>query len=215
MEVAMVVRMFAAALFVACLIGGVAYGGPSFVVSDGLNRAPAVTLHCLAGSFAVPCGTTAQPVVVAPVSGGATAANQSTEINNQQALSTSLGSQSDPIYVGGNGSTIALLKGLFTSLANGTTAVPTGGQPVSRSTNVIASQSTQLFPGNPGRHYLGFQAPSGTAVWVNFVGGSAAPNGLDCISLPAGTVYESGPYVIRGAISIYSPINTAISAWEG
>ena len=88
----MVVRMSAAALLVACLLGGVAYGGSSFVASDGVNRAPAVTLHCLVGSFAVPCGTTAQPVVVAPVAGGATATNQSSEIITQQAVSTSLGS---------------------------------------------------------------------------------------------------------------------------
>ena len=211
----MVTRISAAALLAAYLFGVAAYGESSFVVSDGLNRAPAVTLHCLAGSLAVPCGTNLQPLVVAPVPGSATATNQNTEITIQQALTASLGSQSDPGYAGGNGSTIALLKGLFTSIASGMTALPTGGQPVSRSTSIIAAQSTQLFPVNATRHYLGFQAPQATAIWINFVGGTASQNGVDCISLPAGTVYESGPYVIRGAISVYSPIATQISAWEG
>jgi hypothetical protein len=215
MEVAMVARIYAAALFAACVTDCAAYGGTSYVTGDGVNRAPAVTLHCVSRSTSVPCGTSAVPIVVAPVAGGATAVNQGTEITIQQALSNTLGSQSDPVYAGGNGSTITLLKGLFASLTAGTTSLPAGGQPVSRSLSVAAAQSTQLFPANAGRHYLGFQVPPGTAIWVNFVGGSAAPSGIDCISLPAGTVYESGPYVIRGPISIYSPIGTAISAWEG
>ncbi len=42
-----------------------AYGGDSYVLPDGLGRAPAVTLHCQTlGMNAAPCGTGANPVSV-------------------------------------------------------------------------------------------------------------------------------------------------------
>jgi hypothetical protein len=62
---------------------------------------------------------------------------------------------------------------------------------------------------------LAFQAPAGGSLWVNFLGGIAAPNGADCVQLSAGTLYESGPYVTRSSVTIYAPIAATVSAWEG
>jgi hypothetical protein len=64
--------------FVLALLLGCAraWAGDSLVLPDGLNRAPAVTLHCTSnGTNAAPCGVASQPLVVAPVAGGATAGN--------------------------------------------------------------------------------------------------------------------------------------------
>jgi hypothetical protein len=109
----------------------------------------------------------------------------------------------------------ALLKGLVGLLANGVVATPMGGQPVSRSITIVAQQNTILFAANPTRHYLAFQAPPGVAIWVNMLGGIAGPNFVDCAYFAAGTFYESGAFVNRGSITVYSPVATAIAAWEG
>jgi len=93
-------------------------------------------------------------------------------------------------------------------------AVPVGGQPASRSAS-ISPTSTAVFPANTSRRYLAFQAPQNSFIWVNFVGGTAAPNARDSIYFAAGSFYESGQYVTQGAITIYSPVATTISAWEG
>jgi hypothetical protein len=158
--------------------------GDSYVLPDGRSRAPAVTLHCASGAgTAVACGTAAQPLVVTPSPGAATAANQASEI---------------------------------TALGSGVPAIPVAGQPLSRTlSNAPASTSTTLFPANPSRRYMAFQAPQTSFIWVNFMGGVAAPNAPDCAYFPAGSLYESGQFVTSGAITVYSPVVATISAWEG
>lgn len=156
-------RFFALAIVLAATA---ARAGGSYVLPDGLSRAPAVTLHCATqGMNAAPCGTAANPVTV---SGGA-----------------------------------------------GVVVIPVGGAPVSRSLSLAAQQSTTLFVANPARRYLAFQAPQGSPIWVNLVGGTAAPNAPDCIYFGAGSFYESGTYVNRNAITVYSPVAATISAVEG
>jgi hypothetical protein len=198
------------------LAGGRAWAGTSFLSSDGVNRAPASVLHCVGpGNIAIPCGTAAQPLYVTSGSSAATAANQSLEVQADQGIAGAIGTQQDAAYAGGAGSAVSLLKGIIATLANGVTALPSGGTLVSRSVTLVAQQSTALFPANAARHYLGFQAPAGTSVWVNFLGGVASPGGADCAQLSAGTLYESGPFVTRGAVTIYAPVAVSVSAWEG
>ena len=209
-------RMAAAAAVFCCVSPCTGIAGSSYVLPDGISRAPAVTLHCAgSGSSAAPCGTSALPVVVAPSAGFATSANQGAELSVQQSLYQSLGTQSDPVYSSGPGSIVSLLKALAAALTSGTPALPVGGQPISRSTPIAAAQSVQVFPANAARHYLGFQAPQNTAIWVNFLGGVASANGTDCVLIPAGTIYESGQFVDRGAVTIYAPVAVTIAAWEG
>jgi hypothetical protein len=148
-------------------------------------------------------------------SGSATATNQQAQITAEQSSATALGTPADTLYAGGSGSVTSVLKGVWSVLGGGVSAVPIGGVPVSRSLSLVAQQSTQVFPSNTGRHYLAFQVPQGTYVWVNLLGGVAAPNGLDCAYFAAGTFYESGQYVNRGAITFYSPVAAVLSAWEG
>ncbi len=94
-------------------------------------------------------------------------------------------------------------------------AIPVSGAPVSRSLAVPAQQSTMLFVANPYRRYLAFQAPQGSALWINLLGGPAAPNAPDCVYFAPGTFYESGSYVNRNAITIFSPVAATIAAVEG
>ncbi len=174
-----------------CLLGALyllaiprfAMAGDSYVLPDGTSRAPAVTLHCATGAgTAIACGTAAQPLVVTPSAGAATAANQASEI---------------------------------TALTGGVPAIPIAGQPVSRTlSNAPALTSTVLFPANPARRYMAFQAPQASFIWVNFLGGVAAPNAPDCAYFPAGSFYESGQFVNGGAITVYIPVAATISAWE-
>jgi hypothetical protein len=107
------------------------------------------------------------------------------------------------------------MKGVYTWLSGGVTAVPAGGSLASRTLAVQAGASTTLFSSNLSRHYLGFQAPQGSPIWINFLGGAAGPNLPDCAYFPAGAFYESGQFVNRGAITVYSPVSMTISAWEG
>jgi len=214
--------MMKAGLAVALVLaGGRAWAGTPYVVQNSLNRAPAVVLHCsTGGNVVVPCGTAAMPLVVTGGTGGssagsATATNQQAQIAAEQSSATALGTPADTLYAGGSGSVTSVLKGVWSVLGGGVSAVPIGGVPVSRSLSLVAQQSTQVFPSNTGRHYLAFQVPQGTYVWVNLLGGVAAPNGLDCAYFAAGTFYESGQYVNRGAITFYSPVAAVLSAWEG
>jgi hypothetical protein len=95
-------------------------------------------------------------------------------------------------------------------------ALPTGALLTSRSIATVQAQaSTPLFPANPNRHYLAFQAPAGNPLWVNFMGGIAAPNAVDCAYFAAGAFYESSSFVNRGSITIWSPVAATVSAWEG
>jgi len=135
-----------------------AVAGSSYVLPDGTNRAPAVTLHCVnPNGSATACGTVSNPLVTAPVAGNL----------------------------------------------------------ISRTVSLSAGVSTVVFPAIPGRRYLAFQVPQGTSVWINVMGGPASPNGADCAYFSAGTFYESGTFVNRGSLQVYSPISATFSAWEG
>jgi hypothetical protein len=153
--------------------------------------------------------------VVTPSPGAATAANQNAEISAQQGISQAVGTPADPIYVNGPGSMVSLLKAVESLLTSGIQSMPIGGQPVSRSITINSASSNYLFLSNPSRHYLAFQAPQTSFVWVNFLGGTAAPNAQNCVYFAAGSFYESSQYVTQGAISIYSPVASTIAAWEG
>ena len=210
-------RLIAATLCLCVPLGSAsAQAGNSFLTADGINRAPAAVLHCVgAGNIAAPCGTASQPVFVAGASGLATSSNQQSQIQSGQAVATAAGTPGDAIYTSGSGSFIAILKGVFTALTGGVTALPVMGTPTSRSTYLAALASTAVFPANSARHYLALQAPLATSIWVNFVGGAASPNGADCIQLSAGVLYESGQFVTRGQVTVYAPVAVTIAAWEG
>jgi hypothetical protein len=120
----------------------------------------------------------------------------------------------DSVYAGGAGTLSGLLKGIWTVLTGGVPATPVGGSPISRSAALPAAQSFQVFPANPSRRYLAFQAPQNTGVWVNFTGGTAAPGGVDCAFFAAGSIYESGQFVDRGAVTMSAAVAVAIAAWE-
>ncbi len=199
-----------------CVIWQPAMAGNSYVLPDGISRAPAVALHCVTGSgTASPCGTSSEPIFVTPSSVAASSANQATEITTQQGISQGIGTPADPAYQTGSGSVIALMKGVYSWLSSGVTEVPAGGALASRTLSVQAGASTALFASNPSRHYFGFQAPQTGAVWINFIGGVAGPNLPDCAYFPAGAFYESGQFVNRGAVTVYSSVSITISAWEG
>ena len=195
-------------------LAGPARADGSFPLSDGTNRASAVTLHCLSASgIAVPCGSASVPLIVNSPA-GASSGNQAAQLALEGSTAAAAGTVSDTVYTGGAGSLISVLKGLWNVINSGISAVPVGGSPSSRSSNLVAQASTILFPVNGSRRYFAFQAPQGTAVWVNFLGGAAAPNAADCAYFPAGAFYESGQWVNRGAITMYSPVGTTVSAWE-
>lgn len=199
----------------ATLISSVAAAGSSYVLSDGTNRAPAMTLHCVsAGGVAVPCGTNAYPLVVSAPLGASSSANQTLQITAEQASALGIGSINDSAFAGGPGSVIALLKALWGSSLAGVPALPAGGTLVSRTTSLVAATSTTVFPVNPQRRYFSFQVPQGSGVWINLMGGTAAPNAADCAYFAAGTFYESGQFINRGAIAVYAPVGVMFSAWE-
>jgi hypothetical protein len=53
------------ALCLLTVAAGPTYAGDSYVLPDGVSRAPATTLHCATqGMNAAPCGTTANPILV-------------------------------------------------------------------------------------------------------------------------------------------------------
>jgi len=210
----MVMRMFVVGCS-ALMCCQPAYANGSYLLADGVNRAPAVTLHCAGASgTAQPCGTSSNPLAVTAPVGGATAANQTTQVSAEQSSAQALGTPTDGVFVGGAGTLTGLLKGIWTVLTGGVPAMPVGGAPTSRSTTLPAAQSFQVFPANPARRYLAFQAPQNTGVWVNFTGGPAAPGGTDCAFFAAGSLYESGQFVDRGAITMSAAVAVAIAAWE-
>ncbi len=191
-------------------------GGNSFVLPDGTNRAPAMALHCVTSNgAATPCGIAGNPLVVSAPAGGSSSAYQQQQIGAEQATSQALGTTADSNFNGGNGSVIAVLKALWSATSGGVSALPAGGQLTSHTISLPGSSSLLVFSANPGRHYLSFQVPQNTGVWVNVVGGLAAPNGADCAYFGPGTFYESGTFVNRGAISVYAPMSVLFSAWEG
>ncbi len=193
-----------------------AKAGNSYVLPDGTNRAPAVALHCVGSNgAAVPCGTAANPLVTTSGPNGSSAANQQQQIAAEQQSAQGIGAVSDPVFTGGAGSMIAVLKAVWSATSLGIPSLPVSGTLTSRTTTLTGAASTQVFPANPGRRYLAFQVPQGSAIWVNVMGGLAAPNGADCAYFAAGTYYESGQFINRGAITVYAPITVTFSAWEG
>ena len=195
---------------------GTAAAATPFVLSDGTSRVAPVILHCKSsGNITVPCGNAANPLVVSSGSGGATSANQQAQVTAEQSSAQALGAPADAAYAGGTGSVTSLLKSLWSIMGNGISAIPIGGVPTSRSISLSGMQSTVLFTANPARHYLSFQVPQGSYIWINLVGGTAAPNAIDCAYFAPGTFYESGQYVNRGSITIFSPVSVVVSAWEG
>ncbi len=46
------------------------------------------------------------------------------------------------------------------------------------------------MPANASRQAMKIQAPAGADLWINELGGTAAANGADCFSIPAGALYE-------------------------
>ncbi len=198
------------------MLAAPAAAGSSYVLPDGTNRAPAMTLHCVTpGGSAVVCGTPANPLVVTAPAGAASSANQALQLGAEQASASAIGGVGDLAYAGGAGSMVSVLKALWAAASTGIPALPAGGLLTSRTLNVPAATSTLLFPANAGRRYLSFQVPLGNAVWINLVGGSAVPNGPDCAYFAAGSFYESGPFINRGAITVYTPVAVNFSAWEG
>ena len=224
-------------LMAGTLNSGAAHAQSSTLTQNRIDRAPAVTLDCVnvTTGLAVPCGTLLNPLVVSGgglAGGSASATNQQTQITAEQAISSAAGTQADSLYGGsGNTTLVGALKGVFSLLNNTLTVkqiapLPSGsnvigqmspivGPLVSRTITVAAGTSTTLFTANATRHYLSFQAPQSTGIWVNRVGGTAAVNGADCAYFSAGALFESGNYVSSGAITVYSPNAVTISAWEG
>ena len=185
-----------------------------YILPDGVNRAPAVTLHCAtATGTAIACGTAANPLVVSTPA-GASAANQSAQIGAEQATAQGVGTVNDAAFTGGSGSMVSLLKALWSVASAGIPALPTGGALTSRSLTLPAGVSTQVFAANGVRRYLSFQVPLSGGVWVNVMGGPAQPNGPDCAYFAAGSFYESGAFINRGAITVYSSASVMFSAWE-
>ncbi len=198
------------------LVQAAARAGNSYILPDGTNRAPAIALHCVGTSgTAAPCGTVANPLVVTSGPLGSSAANQQQQIVAEQSSAQGIGSVGDAAFTGGAGSMIAVLKAVWNAASTGIPSLPASGTLTSRTTVLAGTASTLVFPVNPGRHYLSFQVPQGSAIWVNLTGGTAAPNGADCAYFAAGTFYESGQFINRGAITVYSPVTVTFSAWEG
>ena len=86
---------------------GEARAGSSYVLPDGINRAPPVTLHCVTPSgTAAPCGTVSAPLVVTSPSGGPSAARQQLQLGAEQSSAQALGGLADTAFTGGQGSVI-------------------------------------------------------------------------------------------------------------
>ena len=77
------------------------------------------------------------------------------------------------------------------------------GTLVSRSVTTVASTSTELFPENATRRYMSFQAPQAADIWWNPRGGTAGAEAVDCFCLPAGAMFESGQFVVTGAVTYW------------
>jgi len=210
------IMRISAFILLALMPVGAAQAGNSYVLPDGVNRAPAVTLHCASdSSHAAACGTAQAPLVVVSPTSPSVQANQVAALVAGQTTAQGIGATTDSPYVSGAGSVIALLKSISTAATSGIPSLPVSHAPVSRSSGLLAGQSSAIFPAVTGRHYIAFQAPNSTAIWVNFLGGPASPSGADCVYFAAGTFYESVGFVPSGAITIYSPISVSLSAWEG
>jgi hypothetical protein len=68
-------------------------------------------------------------------------------------------------------------------------------------TSTGASQT--LVAANTGRRYILIGAPSASAIWVNFSGGTAGPNLTGCFEIGAGGFYESNLLVPSNAVTVY------------
>lgn len=102
--------------------------------------------------------------------------------------------------------TDAALEALISSGALTVVSQTPGGTPTSRSLVTVATTSTQLMAANASRKYFKIAAPQTQGVWLNFIGGTAAPNGADSYFLGAAQIWETSTpnYVTQAKISYYS-----------
>lgn len=100
-------------------------------------------------------------------------------------------------------------------------AQPGGGGFTDRSTTIVPGEADTVVAYNAQRCYLLIQAVGGGGtldLWINMVGGIAAPNTEGSFKLPAGSTFQSGPVVPSGPISIYSmgsAPDTIVTIYEG
>lgn len=100
--------------------------------------------------------------------------------------------------------------------ANGV-AVPTdtGVAPVSGSVASSLSADSVLLAANPTRRYLFIQATQ-TDLWLNFLGGVAQVDGVDCFKLVAGQTYETASLATTAEIHYYAVTSGApITVYQG
>lgn len=91
-----------------------------------------------------------------------------------------------------------------------------GLTPVDYSTTLNTGAST-VADENASRKYLFIQCVTpGQDIWVDLTGSAAAPEQYPSFKLAAGQTYESGTYVLPGAVSIYvSADNVGVTVVEG
>lgn len=110
------------------------------------------------------------------------------------------------VTAGAVATTNAAIAALITGGALTVVSQTPGGTPTSRSLVTVATTSTQLMAANAARKYFKIAAPQTQGIWLNFIGGAAAPNGTDSYFLGQGQIWETSTpeYVTQGKISYYS-----------
>jgi hypothetical protein len=92
-----------------------------------------------------------------------------------------------------------------------------GGLTITNRSATFNTGSTSAVPANANRRYLFIQtATNGRDIWLNFMGGAAAPNTAGSFLLAAGQTYESGTNVPPGQVFLHSAADgTAVTIMEG
>ena len=168
-------------------------------------------------------GEASLATIAANTAGLATATGQASALTQQSATATASGTPADAAYSGsGSGSLIALLKGIFAEEATGNTslttiatntAAPAPRVLVSRSVaTTAAGTSSALVAANAARRLLRVQAPQGSGVWLNLLGGTAGANAPDCLYLAPGDVFEGQD--TNAATYWCATGGLVLSAWE-
>ena len=168
-------------------------------------------------------GEASLATIAANTAGLATATGQVSALTQQSATATASGTPADAAYSGsGSGSLIALLKGIFAEEATGNTsltaiaantAAPAPRVLVSRSVaTTAAGTSSALVAANAARRLLRVQAPQGSGVWLNLLGGTAGANAPDCLYLAPGDVFEGQD--TNAATYWCATGGLVLSAWE-
>ena len=144
---------------------------PDFGASGGLPATGFARVRVLSGAVVVAWGD-------APVAAEGTSLRL--EAGEREYLPIVAGQRvsfleaADPASTSGGGGSGAAASATFTS----------------RTTTSVANVSTSLMPANAARQAMKIQAPAGADLWINELGGTAAANGADCLSIPAGALYE-------------------------